>query len=169
MTAALGTTSRRISSRFGVTCTFKLVTPVRLPPGRARLPTSPVATGSAPISKTIGIVGVADLAASAAGAPPGATITATGRAANSAAKEQPLRKSAQLAAGGDPTRLRISPRLGNRRWCRVLGERTTSTGLVERAISWVHLEPVAYRLDRQESGRPSAPGRSSLRRSADSR
>ena len=87
MTAALGTTSCRISSRFGVTCTFKLVTPVRLPPGRARLPTSPVAIGSAPISKTIGIVVVADFAASAAGAPPGATITATGRAASSAASE----------------------------------------------------------------------------------
>ena len=85
--AVLGTTSRRISSRFGNTCTFRLVTPVRFPPGRARLPTSPVAIGSAPISKTIGIVGVAGFAASAAGAPPGATITATGRAANSAASD----------------------------------------------------------------------------------
>jgi hypothetical protein len=85
ITAAAGTTSCRISSRFGVTCTFKLVTPVRLPPGRFRVPTSPIAIGSAPISKIIGIVVVADFAASAAGAPPGATITATGRPARSAA------------------------------------------------------------------------------------
>jgi hypothetical protein len=48
-----------------------------LPPGRFRLLTSPIAIGPAPISKTIGMVVVTDFAASAAGAPPGATITAT--------------------------------------------------------------------------------------------
>src|SRR5262245_44354946 len=73
--AAVGTISRNISNRFGPTSTFKLVTPVRLAPGWFRLATSPTAIGSAPISKTIGTVVVAEFAARAAGAPPGATIT----------------------------------------------------------------------------------------------
>src|SRR4051794_18246508 len=42
-------------------------TPVRLPPGWARLATSPSPTGSAPLLKTIGIVEVALFAASAEG------------------------------------------------------------------------------------------------------
>ena len=58
---------RRNSSRFGTISKAKLLTPVTLPPGRLRLATSPIATGFAPISKTIGIVEVAALAASAAG------------------------------------------------------------------------------------------------------
>ena len=45
------------------------VTPVRLPPGRFRLATRPTSTGSAAISKTIGMVVVAAFAASAAGRP----------------------------------------------------------------------------------------------------
>ena len=65
------------SSRLRDTSTLRLDTPVRLPPGRDRLSTTPSATGSPPISKTIGIVVVADFAASATSAPPGATITAT--------------------------------------------------------------------------------------------
>ena len=56
---------------------FKLVTPVRLPPGRFRLATSPILTGSAATAKTIGMVAVAALAAIAEGVPPPATITAT--------------------------------------------------------------------------------------------
>ena len=40
--------------------------PVTLPPGRLRLATRPCLTGSAPLAKTIGIVVVAALAASAA-------------------------------------------------------------------------------------------------------
>ena len=48
-----------------------------LPPGRLRLLTSPVATGSPPIANTIGIVVVAAFAASAAGVPLIAAITAT--------------------------------------------------------------------------------------------
>ena len=67
------------SSRFGAISTFKLVTPVRLPPGRFRLATSPILTGSVAIAKTIGMVTVAALAATAAGVPPPATITATWR------------------------------------------------------------------------------------------
>ena len=56
---------------------FKLETPVRMPPGRLRFGRIPSLTGSPPISKTTRIVTVVDLAASAVGAPPGATITAT--------------------------------------------------------------------------------------------
>ena len=47
-----------------------MITPVTLPPGRFRLATRPSLTGSPPIVKTIGIVVVAALAASAAGVPP---------------------------------------------------------------------------------------------------
>jgi hypothetical protein len=54
-----------------------LVHRVQEPPGRLRLATSPVSTGSPPIVKTIGIVVVAALAASGDGSPPVAAITAT--------------------------------------------------------------------------------------------
>src|SRR5215470_16536276 len=47
------------------------------PPGRLRLATTPNPTGSAPRLKTMGIVVVAALAASTAGAPPPETITLT--------------------------------------------------------------------------------------------
>src|SRR5262249_55752903 len=47
------------------------VAPVTLPPGRLRLFTMPCWIGSAPIANTIGIVVVADFAASAATYPPG--------------------------------------------------------------------------------------------------
>ena len=60
------------------------LTPVTLPPGRLRLATRPSLTGSSPTPKTIGIVAVAALAASAAGVPV-ATITATWRRTRSAA------------------------------------------------------------------------------------
>ena len=49
--------------------------PVMLPPGRAKLATSPVPTGSAEISITIGIVLVAFLSATIAGSPSAVTIT----------------------------------------------------------------------------------------------
>ena len=51
--------------------TLKKFTPVTLPPGRLRLATRPDLTGSAPTAKTIGIVAVAALAASAAALPSG--------------------------------------------------------------------------------------------------
>src|SRR5262245_38369199 len=54
-----------------------LDTPVRLPPGWVRLTTSPTSTGSTATAKTIGMVAVAALAATAEGLPPAATITAT--------------------------------------------------------------------------------------------
>ena len=58
--------------------------PVALPPGRARLATRPNLTGSSPTPKTIGIVVVAALAASAAEVLPGVAITATRRRTRSA-------------------------------------------------------------------------------------
>ena len=76
---ALGTSSRSSSRRFCPNPASK-VTPVTLPPGRLRLATRPCLTGSLPVTKTIGIVVVAALAASAA--PAFATITATGRRTN---------------------------------------------------------------------------------------
>src|SRR3954449_3312147 len=56
---AVGSSSRSTSNRLGPISTFKVVTPVRLPPGRFRLATSPSWSGSPPVRKTIGIVGVA--------------------------------------------------------------------------------------------------------------
>jgi hypothetical protein len=76
MFVALGTISCSTSSSFGPTSTFKLVTPVRLPPGRFKLATSPTSTGSTATLKTMGIVVVAAFAANAE-APPAAAITAT--------------------------------------------------------------------------------------------
>src|SRR5262245_29572660 len=74
---AVGSNSRRSSSRFAANSVLKKLTPVRLPPGRARLATRPSLAGSSPTRNTIGIVVVAALAAKAAGRPPIAAITAT--------------------------------------------------------------------------------------------
>src|SRR5262245_8769915 len=60
------------------------IDPGQVPPGRARLATRPSLTGSSPTPKTIGIVVVAALAASAAALPAGVAITATRRRARSA-------------------------------------------------------------------------------------
>ena len=46
MIVAVGINSRSSSNRFGPTSMCKLVMPVRLPPGRFRLATSPIWTGS---------------------------------------------------------------------------------------------------------------------------
>ena len=67
MTRVAGSNSCNTCTRFGVISTFVCVTPVTLPPGRFRLLTRPILTGSAPTSKTIGMAVVAALAASAAG------------------------------------------------------------------------------------------------------
>ena len=58
--------------------------PVTLPPGRAMLATMPALTGSSPTWKTMGIIVVADLAASVA-AFPAVASTATRRRTRSAA------------------------------------------------------------------------------------
>ena len=57
-----GTSSDSNWSRLGLSSRSKMLKPVRLPPGRARLATRPAATGSPP-TKTIGIVEVAPFAA----------------------------------------------------------------------------------------------------------
>jgi len=62
-----------------------IVIPVTLPPGRERLVARPNPTGSPPITKTMGMVDVAALAAIAEGAPPVVTSTATDRRTRSAA------------------------------------------------------------------------------------
>src|SRR5262249_2338664 len=59
--------------------------PVRFPPGRLRLSTRPIRTGSAPCIKTIGIVLVAALAESAPFVLSSTTITDTCRPPDSAA------------------------------------------------------------------------------------
>ena len=81
---APGTNSRRSPSRFAARSAAKKLTPVRLPPGRARLATSPSLTGSLPVLKTIVIVPVAALATSAEGVSI-ATMTATCRRTRSTA------------------------------------------------------------------------------------
>src|SRR5262249_23538123 len=48
---AAGTSSRRSSNRFAVNSPVKKLTPVRLPPGRARLATRPSLTGSSATTK----------------------------------------------------------------------------------------------------------------------
>src|SRR5437667_45095 len=70
MAVLLGTSCRASSNRFGPISAAIMVVPVRLPPGRLRLATSPVSTGSPPRVKTIGMVLVAALAASGDGSPP---------------------------------------------------------------------------------------------------
>ena len=63
----------------------EITKPVTLPPGRARLATTPCRTRSmAAAPMTIGIVAVARLAATAAG-PPSVTMMSTGRPTSSAA------------------------------------------------------------------------------------
>jgi len=71
-------------SRLGTSSAAMVLKPVTLPPGRARLATRPIATGSPPLKKTIGIVEVWLFAASTA-ASPLAAITSTLRPTRSAA------------------------------------------------------------------------------------
>ena len=77
MSFAVGNTCSSNSSLLGPNSTPSEVIPVRLPPGRCRLLTSPAWTGSTPVTKTIGMVGVAAWAASAEVFPPIAAITDT--------------------------------------------------------------------------------------------
>jgi hypothetical protein len=60
-----GASSLSSSSLFATSLLTRKLTPVRLPPGRLRLATRPSSTGSPPVTKTIGSVDVAGLAASA--------------------------------------------------------------------------------------------------------
>ena len=74
---AFGSISCKTPSRFAASAAVMMLTPVTLPPGRLKLDTRPSATGSAPLTKTIGIVVVAALAASVACVESGVAMTAT--------------------------------------------------------------------------------------------
>src|SRR5262245_64173839 len=63
MVLAEGTAPWSNSTSFGPTSTLKRVAPVTLPPGRFRLATNPICTGSAIVVKTMGIELVAFFAA----------------------------------------------------------------------------------------------------------
>src|SRR6185437_13340232 len=76
---------------------------VTLPPGRLKPPMSPSATGSPPVLKTIGIVVVASLAASAACVVPGVAIKATFRRTRSAASSGSQRRGLLQSTGRDGT------------------------------------------------------------------
>jgi hypothetical protein len=71
---APGMSSCRRPSRFPPSSTLIVLSPVTLPPGRLKLATRPSCTGSPLVTKTIGIVVVARLAARTAAVPNGATI-----------------------------------------------------------------------------------------------
>jgi antitoxin (DNA-binding transcriptional repressor) of toxin-antitoxin stability system len=79
-----GITSFRSSSRFGLRSGPRIVLPVILPPGRAKLAINPARTGSPIEIMTIGIVVVAICAARAA-VEPNSTMTSTGMPASSLA------------------------------------------------------------------------------------
>src|SRR5687767_1707578 len=64
---ASGRTSLRSCSSLPLTSFETLLTPVTLPPGRERLATNPLPTGSPTETTTIGIVRVARFTANAAG------------------------------------------------------------------------------------------------------
>src|SRR5262249_24413030 len=64
--AALGASSCNSPSCLAAKSVVVKTTPVTLPPGRLRLATKPVLTGSKPVVKTIGIVAVAALTAGTA-------------------------------------------------------------------------------------------------------
>ena len=81
-----GSSSLRSSKRFGPRRLLQENTPVRLPPGRLKLSTRPILTGSAPVPNTIGMVLVAAFAANDA-AVSQATITATPWLTSSPASE----------------------------------------------------------------------------------
>ena len=91
-----GTTSRKSSSRLPARSVGWSDRPVTLPPGRARLATRPLPTGSPATAKTIGMTDVACFAA-ATGAVPHVTMTSTLSRTNSAAisAKRSLRPSAQ--------------------------------------------------------------------------
>jgi len=82
---ACGTTSRSRPIRLASIVALRLLIPVTLPPGRARLATRPLPTGSTPKAVITGIVRLAAAAARAATSPPTAINTTTGRCTNSAA------------------------------------------------------------------------------------
>src|SRR6516225_10549455 len=97
ITPALGASSVSSSTSLGISSVVMLVKPVMLPPGRARLATRPIPTGSPALMKTIGIVEVALFAASAGGVLPVVTITSTLWATRSASSRFPARRASNNA------------------------------------------------------------------------
>ena len=91
-----GTTSRKSSRRLPARSVVWADRPVTLPPGRARLATRPLPTGSSASANTIGMTDVACFAART-GAAPAVTMTSTLSRTNSAAisAKRSLRPSAQ--------------------------------------------------------------------------
>jgi Uncharacterized protein conserved in bacteria (DUF2213) len=81
---ARGTISLRSSTRLLAISEASVLNPVMLPPGRLRLATKPLPTGSAATSMTIGILSVARRAAKI-GASPAAIMMSTGMLASSVA------------------------------------------------------------------------------------
>jgi hypothetical protein len=75
----------RALQQLGISSTDKKLTPVKFPPGRARLATAPYSTGSTPLPNTIGVVEVASFIASASAIPPIVAIRSTLRPTRSAA------------------------------------------------------------------------------------
>jgi len=73
------------SRRFAESSSPKSLTPVTFPPGRLRLSTKPIRIGSPELTKTMGIVAVAALAANRAGPLPGTKMMLTWRRTRSRA------------------------------------------------------------------------------------
>ena len=84
-TPARGASSWSIPSRFASGAVVSRLMPVAFPPGRLRLATNPILTGSPPVVNTIGIEDVAAFAATTDGSPPVVTSTATRLRTSSAA------------------------------------------------------------------------------------
>ena len=82
---AVGTMSLSSSRRLALNSGYMVLIPVMFPPGRARLSTSPLPTGSAATASTIGRVLVARLAAKPARVL-STTSTSTWRRSNSATR-----------------------------------------------------------------------------------
>jgi hypothetical protein len=103
-----GMTSRKSSRRLLASSGDVSDRPVTLPPGRARLATSPLSRGSATVAKTIGMTEVACFTANTGG--PAVTMTSTLSRTNSAAisakrSERPSAQRTSIAT----VRLSIQP------------------------------------------------------------
>jgi hypothetical protein len=85
MTLICGTNSDRSSNRFDIRSLEIMLKPVMLPPGRAKLGTKPLSTGSLPVIKTTGIAEFAIITARIETSPLTAAITSTLQRIRSAA------------------------------------------------------------------------------------
>src|SRR5262245_947731 len=152
-----GTNSRESSSRLPATSAAWFDDPVTFPPGRARLATKPVPTGSPADANTIGMTDVACFAART-DAVPQVTMTSTFSRTNSAAisARRSLRPSAPSifdcdCAALDPTKLAQS--LHQRGDPLAGGRRCSRTEETNRAV----LALLRVRRERPRRQRPRAP------------